>query len=150
MKNTRGFSLIEMIVVISIIVVFTALTTIYIFNFYSNSALRFAALEVSATLDQARSLAITKQTQYKVVFDDSANKYVVKDSLDADADKEHYLKTGITIFLINFSSKTVTYGSDGGANNGRVIIKDKTDKYFTIKVLNSTGRIKVLNYLEMP
>lgn len=150
MKNIKAFTLIEVIIVLGIISLIFGLTMAYLSNFRAGSTLKLSAEEIMATLNQARSLAITSKNTHKVVFDKMNNNYVVQDSLGANVDKVHKTGEGIIIDFINFDNNTVTFNSSGGANSGRIILKDNKNKYYTIKGLNVTGRIKLLNYQELP
>ena len=101
-------------------------------------------------MNQARSLAITNQDDYSVVFDQANNKYEIHDPTSARVDEEHRLGEGIVIDFINFDSNTVVYSHTGSTTNGRVILKDNKSEYYTVKVLNVTGRVKILNFRELP
>jgi len=150
MNRSKSFSLIELLVVLTIVSLVIGLTTAYIFNFRKGSVLSLSAQEIAATFNQARSLSITKQAEYKVVFDNINNEYVVQDPTNSNIDSGHNIGSGIIIDLINFTANTVTFKPTGSANGGRIILKDNRGKYYTIKVLNVTGRIKILNYQELP
>ena len=150
MNRSKSFSLIELLVVLTIISLVIGLTTAYIFNFRKGSVLSLSAQEIVATLNQARSLSITKQDEYKVVFDINNNKYVLRDPLDSyDVEPERSLKEGIIIESISssFVSGNVIFSSTGGLSgaSGSVVIKNNQDKRKTITIINSTGRIKVSN-----
>ena len=150
MKKMKFFTSIELIVVLGIISLMLGLTSVYYFNFKSDTALRLAAYEMLGTLNQARSLAITNQDRYKVVFDTANNKYEIQDVNSSRIDEEHRLTEDIIIDLMNFNGNSATYTSTGSVNAGRVILKDNKSKYYTVKVLNVTGRVKVLNFQELP
>ena len=89
MKNSQAFSLIELLVVLGIITMLMGLTTVHFFNYKAGSALKISANNIVAALNQARSLAITKQVEHGVAFDvvnsdyfvfkksDSANRQIV-------------------------------------------------------------------------
>ncbi|MCK4993537.1 MAG: hypothetical protein KAS13_00645 [Candidatus Omnitrophica bacterium] len=150
MKNSRFFTSIELVVVLGIISLLLGLTTVYYFNFKTATALKLAAHEAAATLNQARSLAITKQEEHSVLFDLANNQYEIQDSAALRVDEEHRLGEGIIIDLCNFDSNSATYSPTGTVEGKRVILKDNKNEYYTIKVLNETGRVKILNYRELP
>ncbi len=150
MRKIKFFTSIELVVVLAIISMLLGLTTVYFFNFKAATALKLAAYEVAATLNQARSLAITNQYKYSVVFDLAQNEYEIQDLTFATLDEVHMLGEGIVFDLCNFSANRATYSTTGSVNAGRVILKDNKLKYYTVKVLNATGRVKVLNFQELP
>ncbi|MBU4306043.1 MAG: hypothetical protein KJ893_10570 [Candidatus Omnitrophica bacterium] len=145
MLGKRFFTTIELIVVMSIIIVMLGTTTFYYFNFRAAMGLQVCAQEIVAVLNQARSLAITKGENYKVFFDVANNSYLVKRGNTAvDA---HALKEGVIIDRTTFKDNEAVFNSTGGlSDSGSVYIKNKQDKFTTIVIENTTGRIKVLNY----
>ncbi|MBI4846917.1 MAG: prepilin-type N-terminal cleavage/methylation domain-containing protein [Candidatus Omnitrophica bacterium] len=153
MNKRKAFSLIELIVVLGIIAVIIAFSTAYFFNFKSSAALTIAAQEIVATFNQARSLAITNLKNYKVFFDVANSTYVVREDLTNNAiDIVHRLKDGIVIDHTTFSSDEVIFQPTGNLSGGKgsVFIRDSAGKFNTLVIENTTGRIKVLNYQELP
>ncbi|MFH1093777.1 MAG: type II secretion system protein [Candidatus Omnitrophota bacterium] len=146
MKKIRFFTSIELVVVLAIISLLLGLTTVYYFNFKTATALKLSAYEVAATLNQARSLAITNQDKYSVVFDLSNNKYEIQDSVLARIDEEHRLGEGIVFDTVSFIGGNVeTYSATGTAKGGTVKIKDNKAQVYTLIVNGATGRVKVEN-----
>ncbi len=145
MKKSRFFTSIELVVVLAIISLLLGLTTVYYFNFKTAAALKLSAYEVMATLNQARSLAITNQEKYSVVFDLAGNKYEIQDSAAGRVDEEHRLGEGIVFDEVSFTGNKVTYSATGTANAGTVKLKDNKAEFYTITVISATGRVKVSN-----
>ena len=150
MNKNKAFSLIEMLVVLTIISLILGLTAAYIFNYRAGSALSLCANKIAAVLNQARQLSITNQSEYKVVFDLINNEFVVQDALNNDADTRHKTGNSIIIESTTFTNDTVTFTATGGLSgtSGSIFIKDNKAKFFTVKILNATGRIKVLNFKD--
>jgi prepilin-type N-terminal cleavage/methylation domain-containing protein len=65
---TRGFSLIELLVVVIIVMVVTALATPSLINTVATIRLRSAAGELSGVMQEARILAAKKNTVYDIKF----------------------------------------------------------------------------------
>ncbi|MCG2712516.1 MAG: hypothetical protein L6416_09375 [Candidatus Omnitrophica bacterium] len=146
MKKIEFFTSIELVVVMAIISLLLGLSTVYFFNFKSASALKLSAYEVAAVLNQARSLAITNQDTYSVVFDLSNNKYEIQDPSSVRVDEEHRLGEGIVFDSVSFIGSNVeTYSSTGTAKDGIVRLKDNKSQFYTVDVDPVTGRIKVSN-----
>lgn len=144
--------MVEILVVLGIISLVLGLATTYFFNFKSSSAVNIAAQEIVSALNQARSLAITKQDDFKVFFDVGANVYVVRDSSDNAVDASHHLDNGIVFDRTSFDNDTVVFKSTGSIRelSGSVYIKNNSGKFNTVRVENTTGRIKVYQYEEIP
>lgn len=97
-RATDGFSLIEILIVIVIIGIAAALT-VPMFSSAGSIQLSSAANMVAADLDYAKSMAITRQRNYAVIFDDSTESY----QLECDGSViDHPVKNGS--FVVNFSS----------------------------------------------
>lgn len=148
MKRLRFFTSIELIVVLAIISLLLGLTTVYYSNFKTATAIKLAAYELMATLNQTRSLAITNQDKYSVVFDLANNKYEIQDSAAVKIDEEHSLGEGIVFDTVGFGGASLTaatYFATGTADAGTVKLKDNKAQIYTITVTSSTGRVKVVN-----
>ena len=145
MKKLRFFTSIELVVVLAIMSLLLGLTTAYYYNFKTATALKLSAYEIAATLNQARSLAITKQDDHSVVFDLANDQYEIQDAASVRVDEEHYLAEGITYDSVTFAANKVNYSSTGTANAGTVKLKDGKGDFYSITVSSATGRVKVLN-----
>ena len=77
--NKFAFTLLEIIAVLVIISI-AALIAIPMFSSASETQLRAAANMIAADLEYARSMAISKQKTYKVVFDETNESYTVEDA----------------------------------------------------------------------
>ena len=67
-KISRGFSLVELIIVVTIIIVVAALALPILLNTVANIRLRAAAGELSGLMQEARILAAKKNTVYDIKF----------------------------------------------------------------------------------
>lgn len=146
--SLTGFTLIEIIVVLGIVSLILGIASVYLFSFKPAVELRLSSQEIVAALNQARSLAITNLDNYKVVFDVANEKYVIKDSLDADLDAERSLENSIDIESTNLDDDTAIFKPNGSLSsfgNKSIVLKNNIDERNTITIINSTGRIKIIN-----
>jgi len=159
MKKKSAFSLIEMMIVLGIITMMIGLTTAYFFNFRSGAALKISANNIMAALNLARSLAITQQVEHGVAFDinDSAYRVFIKPDTGNPQFVTKQMKTlsGVVIESTNlpidsnstFSARVEVFNPTGNAeNNGSIYLKNSEGKYYTITIVNATGRIRIYNY----
>jgi general secretion pathway protein H len=76
-RNHRGFTLLELIVVLVIISLMSALVVPKLAGPMSNLDLKTASQKISASLRYARSRAASEKTTYAAVFDFDKNRLVV-------------------------------------------------------------------------
>ena len=117
-KNRKGFSLAEVILVVIIIAV-AAMIAVPMFSSASGLQLSSAANMVAADLEYAKSLAITNQEAYSIVFDAAGDSYQMLDSTDAVV--EDPVRTGMGV-AVDFTTDSrfnqvdivsVSFGSTG-------------------------------------
>jgi prepilin-type N-terminal cleavage/methylation domain-containing protein len=75
MKNNKGFSLIELVIVMSIAAVLMAIASPSMISSMESAEYREASQQALQILRQARSRAVTENLEYQVVFDISENSY---------------------------------------------------------------------------
>lgn len=68
-EDSRGFTITELVVVVAAIGILAAITIPLMANFIQAMQIRGAAQEVKSLLNQARQLAITQNTSYRVDVD---------------------------------------------------------------------------------
>ena len=99
-QNIRqGFTLIEIILVVVIIGI-AAFLTIPMLSDAADMQARSAANQIVADLDYAKSMAMTHQQNYSLVFDTADNSYQIQDASGTVI--EHPLRPG-TNYVISFS-----------------------------------------------
>lgn len=72
-KNSRGFTLIELMLVVAVIAILSVAVIPFFINFLQAERARGAARQVAALLNQARQLAITRNSTYRVDVDTAGN-----------------------------------------------------------------------------
>lgn len=85
MKNSRGFTLLEVIVVVSIIAVMAAIAIPALNTWGPNYRLKGAVRDVYSAMQKARILAVKTNTDTAVIFDPANNKYDLCDEWDVSA-----------------------------------------------------------------
>jgi len=144
-SNRRGFTLIEMTIVLVIILAFLAMSVPFFANFSSATGVNTATREISTLLRTTRSYAITKNENYEAVFDTTTipNRFWMRDSVTSTTvGKGLALPSGVTFD----TPVTVTFTSTGGITGGAdvtITIKNTKDKTKAIKVYNVTGAVEI-------
>jgi len=161
----KGFSLLELIMVLTILILSVSLVTSSMSNLSKTIELKAAAKKVSGILRYYRSEAINKGTVYQVLFDSESRVVKVQSvSLTELADgKEagerkggegakalYGLPEGVQIKEIDFSSPeyscdlpVVEFYPNGGSNGGSVLLNSQERKGYRIKVHFLTGAVKI-------
>ena len=164
MKN-KGFSLMELIIVLTILALSVALVTSSMSNLSRTIELKAAAKKVSGILRYYRSEAVNKGSVYQVLFDSELRAVKVQsvsltepaDEKEADEKKGgevaktlYGLPEGVQMREIDFTSPeypcdlpAVEFYPNGGSNGGSVLINSPERKGYRIKVDFLTGMVEV-------
>ena len=163
--SRKGFTLVEVIIVVVILSI-AAMMAIPMMSSAGSVQIRSAADAIAADLEYARSMAISRQRMYSVVFDIGNESYQIQD--DTDTVIKHPVKRGfdyiidfkndnrmkkVDIFSVNFDGTAAIkfdyLGSpyDGGGNplnSGNITLRaDGSTVIITIEPV--TGFISISN-----
>jgi prepilin-type N-terminal cleavage/methylation domain-containing protein len=161
----KGFSLLELIMVLTILILSITLVTSSMSNLSRTIELKAAAKKVSGILRYYRSEAIHKGTVYQVLFDSELRAVKVQSvSLTEQADEEagdvkrvgessktlYGLPEGVRMKEIDFTSPqypsdlpTIEFYPNGGSNGGSVLFDSQERKGYRIKIHFLTGAVAI-------
>jgi prepilin-type N-terminal cleavage/methylation domain-containing protein len=156
LKTKRnGFTLIEIIIVIVIISI-AALLVIPMMSSAGDIQVRAAADMIAADLEYAKSMAISRQKTYKVIFDTVAESYRLADATGitithpVNAGKPYAVNfkadsrvNQVNIDSVSFAGSEVDFDSVGSPNSGGKIVLKAGGKTVTVSVEAGTGFISV-------
>jgi type II secretion system protein H len=153
MRN-RGFSFIELMVVLVILSLSISLVTPSLSRFLRTVELKGAAKRVSGILRHCRSEAVNKGLVYQVLFDSDLRGIRVQsqESTEGGVSKKVYsLPDGIQIKKVDVASPqystdlpTIEFYPNGGSNGGSIDLDGQDRNGFHIEVHFLTGMVKII------
>jgi general secretion pathway protein H len=160
--RNKGFTLIEVIVVLLITSLAIALVTPSLYRFSSTVEMKAAAKKVSAILRHYRSEAINKGKVYQILFDSDLNEVRVLPMVSTEEKEEsekkeenipqkiYALPKGIHIKEVKVESTqypsdlpTIEFYSNGGSNGGAITLDSQDRPGYKIEVNFLTGIVKI-------
>lgn len=146
-KVKSGFTILESVIVLGIIVVIVGMSIPLLSRFSQSSSINSASNNISSILRTARSYAISRNNNYSVNFDTASvpNAVWISDSLGNIVGRRHNLPKTVSIANITFQNNIVTFRPTGGisGNSGSVSLTDSGGLTKQITVINTTGRVKI-------
>ena len=96
-ETSTGFTMVE-IIIVAVIIAIAAMMVIPMMSSAGSMQIRSAANMIAADLEYAKSMAISRQKIYTVVFDESAESYQIE---DPNGIIKHPVKKGFD-YIVNF------------------------------------------------
>lgn len=142
--SRRGFTLIEMAIVLVIILAFLAMSIPFFGNFSDRASLNAAQREITTLLRTARSYAISQGTNFDAIFNAAVtpNTYNIQRSdSTAPLDKTYQLPAGATFS----GTTTITFTPNGGLTSTSpltITVQNRKGDTRTITLNRTTGAIE--------
>ncbi|MBU0759563.1 MAG: GspH/FimT family pseudopilin [Candidatus Omnitrophica bacterium] len=153
MDKKRGFTLVEMLVVLAIIGMLLGISIPFTSGFGKGLRIKTASRAILGTLRVARSSAITYRDRQMVVFDAQEGAYWIQDEDGNISEKKHKLPGSIKFELpgnkesdpITFKDDAVIFVPSGAVEgpSGTITLSDKGGDSRTISIISSTGKITI-------
>lgn len=145
MRRQSGFSLLEMIVVVTLLALAYALVAPRLGAGGDAIALKSAARQLAAGLRQARSTAVASGSEASLVLDLKTGQFVITGDV-----RQHRLPEGLQYGLFTASSEQidgdrggVRFFADGSSTGGRIAVAAGGTRQF-VDIDWLTGRVRVL------
>lgn len=142
-RDERGFTLVELLIVLSIVSLSLLIANNSYVSFRESSALNRAARVAAADVALARSYAIRNRTNVALVADEANRSYVIRDqagnvylSRSFDASSEMALQS----LNVNLPGDSITFSSSGFMMFGSAVIDVGRGGGERRVTLNATGR----------
>ena len=148
-NRTKGYTLIELMVVVGIISLLLGLSLNGLNNLIQRSKLNRAAALLSSELKDTQSRAFYEGVYYKIEFyttfnwPTSSNKYKILKGSESELCKEIKLE-GVELYKTNFTKNKVSFYPSGiPSMGGTVTLKNKRGKILYIIMTPVTARVRV-------
>ncbi|MFH1173432.1 MAG: prepilin-type N-terminal cleavage/methylation domain-containing protein [bacterium] len=145
-SSSQGYSLIEMLVVLSVIIILIMINLPLLQQYQPTMKLKGESRELATELRYAQQLTLTEQVVHLVRFFPSEKKYRViraEEGEDEEIIKEIYLNSPIIFQEITFTDNQVSFNTAGGSSeDGQVILTNNEDN--NIVEVKPSGYVKII------
>lgn len=142
--NKKGFSLIEMVVVMAIIGVLLSIAIPSWNRYRENADLKSAARGIASDFFDAKQRAVGEGVRYQIKFDEENNLYQITNTVTNDTTTKNIteLDGPITLTNVTFVNDTIIFFTRGTTRPGTVELVNSRGSRATVRV-NITGRTHV-------
>ena len=147
--SSKGFTLIEVMIVVGIISIVSAVALYGWRGYQDNANLKTAAAEVMSDIASCKKRSVSDGINYCIQFTDGTPNYTINATscgapTQTQAKNITSLGSGLTISNTNFNSDQVIFQPRGtlSSNAGRIILTNSKNSTATITI-NITGRTYV-------
>ncbi len=144
----RGFSLIELLVVVAVIAILAAVGVPYFVSYWRNATVRAGAEELTTILNGARQLAIARNTTVCVMRDPTRVRYLVGSCagtpwIGAGTDGSGYMTLANSV-QVTAATANVAFNYLGAASPaGTYTVQNPVDGRTLSVIVAASGRITV-------
>lgn len=143
MRRHRGFSLVELIAVLTLIAIVAASAASVIAGNLSGAKTRAAVRDLNAALRQTRGLAIVKGEERSLEIDVEARTYQVPDKAPVQLPKDLSMKLLTAATEQTGDSKgLIRFFPDGSSSGGRITLK-RDDHEWRVEIAWLTGEVRI-------
>ncbi|HEX6790107.1 MAG TPA: GspH/FimT family pseudopilin [Candidatus Krumholzibacteria bacterium] len=150
--SVRGFTLTELMIVVTIMGLLLAVSSPALSRFASNWRLNGAASTMAMSLRAARSAAVNKNINVVFFFDQDAGEYFFLEDTNgngvADGGEREtgvqQLPPGVIIKDFDVPQSSITFSSKGStADGGTIMMTGKHGRLVQIRIYSGTGNVAV-------
>ena len=123
MKTNKGFSLIELMIVIAIIGIVIAIASPSFYKYRQNTNLKEATRDLAGDISYWKQTAVAENARYRMVFNQAANTYTIQ--------KENPANSGAYVNLSTIDATVNDTKSPGSISSSVIIMGAPNDPSFT-------------------
>lgn len=151
-KKQRGFTLVELMISISIMGLITVLAVPGFTRFLQSWKLQGDANQFATVLRTARAAAVTKNSSVVFTFDTDNDNYFYFEDTNRNGARDngeyrsavYNLETGIAFAGHTLSGSTLTFGTMGNTReSGSVTFRNTFNRTRTVRIYGGTGNITI-------
>ncbi len=142
-NSQKGFTLVEGVIAIFILIIMTALAIPSFQRFAANGNLRAAAREIISDFSSLKRRAMSENTKFSIKFDVARNNYMIQGTGMNQIKTPEYFANNIMITNADFGGgSSITFQPRGTTSFGTVILTNSRSSTAKITT-NITGRTHV-------
>lgn len=129
----RGFSIIELLVVLGVIAMFSMVSLPYFVSYQKNIKLKNEVKLLATNLKYAQQLAVTEQIIYQVILAPETKSYQIINSESAEVIKTVNLDDEVDFY--NFTTSTFSFNATGAVlEYGQIVLINTKNSTVTIEI----------------
>lgn len=144
MTNPKGFTLLELMVVIAIIIIISTISIPFYQNTSKNLNLSSVARSLASDLRYAQQLSVSTQDQYGVIFNVSQNSYHIINQTENQTIKQQTINDNIYIQNISgLTNDSVFFNPAGAVSEAGIITLINSNNRTTNIEIKPSGYVKI-------
>lgn len=142
LSGEAGFTLLELLIVLSLISVLTGLSIPHFFKWQTSLNVQVAAQEIASRVRLAKISALEEGVITRIMFDPALNRLIYK---KANQSSEIIpLTPPVELYSTNFPQNTLYFYSTGVPSCGGTIVIKARGQFYQLTVTPVTGRVHKL------
>jgi prepilin-type N-terminal cleavage/methylation domain-containing protein len=138
-KFSSGFTILELLIVISIISIISAFSFFHLLNWQTSFLVKIAAQRIASELRLAKIEALKTGDITKITFDSARDILIYRGSKSRIVN----FPRGVDLYNTNFDNNTISFYSTGTPSMGGTITIQVRKKLMYLTVTPVTGRVRI-------
>ena len=141
-KNNKGFSLLELVIVLAMFSIVAAVTVPQIQSTVSGGRLLSSINGLAIEINMARTLAVSRNTTYEMRFDRGGNTFQIVDPEDLENPPRVAKSLGLNVNFTASPAGNIRFFARGHSSGGTLTVASDSGIFSTITILPS-GHVQI-------